>query len=74
MTTLGKISIRDAMMLEYIAGDAIRLTIKHRDDLENIAERFHHGDLSDAFKECLERGIDQMMTMCEMDEAMEVKE
>ena len=68
MNTYGRLSSRDATMLEYIVGDAVRLTIRHRDVLEAIAERFHHGDLSDAFKECVERGIDQMMTMCEMDE------
>ena len=68
MSTYGKLSSRDATMLEYIVGDAIRLTIRHRKKLEAIAERFHHGDLSDAFQECLWRGIDQMMTMVEMDE------
>lgn len=68
MNTYGKLSSRDATMLEYIVGDAVRLTIRNREELEAIAERFHHGDLSDAFQECLTRGIDQMMTMCEMDE------
>ena len=68
MNTYGKLSSRDATMLEYIVGDAIRLTIRNHEELEAIAERFHHGDLSSAFKECLERGIQQMMTMCEMDE------
>lgn len=68
MTTYGKLSSRDSTMLEYIVGDAVRLTIRNHEELEAIAERFHHGDLSDAFQECLTRGIDQMMTMCEMDE------
>ena len=68
MNTYGRLSPRDATMLEYIVGDAVRLTIRHREKLEAIAERFHHGDLSDAFQECLWRGIDQMMTMVEMDE------
>ena len=68
MTTYGKLSSRDEMMLEYIVGDAIRFTIRRHEELEAIAERFHHGDLADAFLECLRRGLDQMMTMVEMDE------
>ena len=63
MNTFGKLAARDATMLEYIVGDAVRLTIRYREKLEAIAERFHHGDLSDAFQECLFRGIDQMMVM-----------
>ena len=68
MSTFGKIASRDSTMLEYIVGDAVRLTIRNHEELEAIAERFHHGDLSDAFKECLLRGIGQMMNMVEMDE------
>ena len=68
MSTFGKIASRDATMLEYIVGSAVKLTIRKHEELETIAERFHHGDLADAFEECLLRGIDQMMTMCEMDE------
>ena len=68
MNTFGKLAARDATMLEYIVGSAVKLTIRNHEELEAIAERFHHGDLSDAFKECLERGIQQMMIMCEMDE------
>lgn len=66
--TFGRLSSRDGTMLEYIVGDAVRMTIRKREELETIAERFHHGDLADAFNECLLRGIDQMMIMCEMDE------
>ena len=67
MNTFGKLAARDATMLEYIVGSAVKLTIRHREDLEGIADRFFHGDLADAFEHCLEEGIEKMVMLGGLD-------
>ena len=71
MNNFGKLTGNDINQLSYVVSDAVIHAMRNRESLERIADRFHHGDFADAFKECLLRGIDEMMMMCDMDDKME---
>ena len=59
----------DRNILTNVAGDSVHLFIGHSIDIKRIADRLCYGDLSQAWGDIIEKGILELIKICEMDEA-----
>jgi len=67
-TPFSNICGRDRDMMASIVHDAVQVSIINCYDLHRIAEEFSSGDMADAFKLCLEKGIQEYLLMLDIPE------
>lgn len=61
----------DRKILSEVAADSMIQFIGHSPDIKKIADRLCYGDLSQAWGDIIEKGILELLKICEMDEAAE---
>ena len=49
---------------------ALYKTIEHHRDIEKIAERFCNGDTAEAFSDIIEKGLQEYLDMCDLDDRL----
>ena len=68
MSSLGAIINYDKWSLSDNMGVAITFLIEKDEDISRIADHFSNGDRVEAFSDILEKGIQAMLDMCDMDD------
>ena len=66
--TMNKMTHAEINQLSYVAMDSMNFALRNVDDLQRIAETFCGGDFADAVKLCLNNGMNNLLTMCDMDD------
>ena len=61
----------DTNQIAETAHDSMKLFIGHYADIRRIADTLCGGSLSEAFGDIIEKGILELIKICEMDEAVE---
>ncbi len=61
----------DKMQLRDSIDVALYRTIEHHRDIERIAERFCNGDTAEAFSDIIEKGLTELLALCDLDDRME---
>ena len=76
MSGIGGLDTWDKMILRDNIDVALYKTIEHHRDIEKIAERFCNGDTAEAFSDIIEKGLSELLALCDLDDKMgcEVKE
>lgn len=64
-----QITGEDRKILSEVAADSMIQFIGHSPDIKRIADRLCYGDLSQAWGDIIEKGILELIKICEMDEA-----
>ena len=67
-TPFSNIPGRDRDMMAAIVYEAVQQSVRNCYDLHRIAEEFSSGDMADAFKLCLEKGIQEYLLMLDLPE------
>ena len=70
MSSISKLTMVDLNQLSYVAMDAILFVGRNISDIERIAATFCHYDIADAVKLCMENGLNNLLTTCDMDDEM----
>lgn len=68
MSSISKLTTVDLNQLSYVAMDAILFVGRNLSDIERIAATFCHYDIADAMKLCMENGMNNLLTTCDIDE------
>ena len=74
MSSLGAITGRDKWDLSDGMSIAATFLIEKDEDISRIAEYFCNGDRIQAFSDILEKGLKEMLDMCDMDDQLAVTE
>ena len=67
-----QITGEDRKILSEVAADSMIQFIGHSPDIKMIADRLCYGNMSQAWGDIIEKGIRELLMICEMDE--DVKE
>ena len=59
---------QDRNILSDAAGDSMRMFIGHSPDIKRIADTLCYGDLVKAWGDIIEKGILELLKICDMDE------
>ena len=70
MSNLGQLTGWDKTELQWSTSAAIHLLIKHHDEMEKVAERFCCNDMAQAFEDIFEKGLQEFLDMCDMDDRL----
>ena len=73
MSGIGGLDTWDKMILRDNIDVALYKTIEHHRDIERIAERFCNGDTAEAFNDIIEKGLTELLALCDLDDKMEGK-
>lgn len=65
LTAWDKIELRDAIDI------ALYKVIERHDDIHRIAERFCSNDVGEAIEDIFEKGLTELLALCDMDDRME---
>lgn len=65
------ISKSDKAALSQVAFSGVYLAIENADQLNRIARYTTNGDIVQAFEDVIEKGIRELIALCDMDDAME---
>ena len=68
MSTLGVITGRDKWDLSDNMAIAVTFLIENDEGLSRVAEYFNNGDRVQAFSDLMEKGLQAMLDMCDMDD------
>ena len=68
MSSLGAITARDKWDLSDGMSIAVTFLIEKDKDISRIAEHFCNGDRVQAFSDLMEKGLKEMLDMCDMDD------
>ena len=68
MSNIGKLTGFDKLDLSDAAGTAVRFMIENYYGILNIASRLNNGDVGAAFRDILDKGLQELGMICEMDE------
>ena len=68
MSSLGGITGRDKWDLSDGMSIAVTFLIEKDEDISRIAEHFCNGDRIQAFSDLMEKGLQAMLDMCDMDD------
>ena len=71
MSGIGMLDTWDKMQLRDSIDVALYRTIEHHRDIERIAERFCNGDTAEAFSDIIEKGLTELLALCDLDDRME---
>ena len=74
MSSLGGITGRDKWNLSDGMSIAVTFLIEKDEDISRIAEHFCNGDRIQAFSDLMEKGLKEMLDMCDMDDQLAVTE
>ena len=66
--TMTKMTNVEINQLSYVAMDSMNFALRNVNDLQRIAETFCGGDFADAVKLCMNNGMNNLLTMCDMDD------
>lgn len=66
--SMSKMTQMEINQLSYVAMDSMNFALRNVDDLQRIAETFCGGDFADAVKLCMNNGMNNLLTMCDMDD------
>ena len=61
----------DKSVLSNVTGISVYLFIDHSVDIKRIADRLCYGDMVQAWKDIIEKGILELQKICDMDEEMD---
>lgn len=67
-TNISMITGSDRKILSEVAADSMTQFIGHIGDIRRIADTLCYGDLSQAWGDIIEKGILELIKICEMDE------
>lgn len=70
MSGIGGLDTWDKMQLRDSIDVALYKTIEHHRDIERIAERFCNGDTAEAFSDIIEKGLQEYLDMCDLDDRL----
>ena len=70
MSSLGAVTGRDKWDLSDGMSIAVTFLIEKDEDISRIAEYFCNGDRVQAFSDLMEKGLKEMLDMCDMDDKM----
>lgn len=70
MSGIGRLDTWDKMQLRDSIDVALYKTIEHHRDIERIAERFCNGDTAEAFSDIIEKGLQEYLDMCDLDDRL----
>ena len=68
MSSLGAVIGRDKWELSDNMSVAVTFLIEKDEDISRIADYFCNGDRVQAFSDLLEKGLKEMLDMCDMDD------
>ena len=68
MSNIGKLTGYDKLDLSDAAGSAVRFMIENYYSILNIASRLNNGDVGAAFRDIMDKGLQELGMICEMDE------
>lgn len=68
MSNIGMLDTWDKMQLRDNIDVALYKTIEHHRDIERIAERFCNGDTAEAFSDIIEKGLTELLALCDLDD------
>lgn len=74
MSGIGMLDTWDKMQLRDAIDIALYKAIEHHKDIDRIAERFCNGDTSDAFSDIIEKGLQEFLDMCDLDDKLAEEE
>ena len=66
MTFFSGIMMSEKYMLCDIVYDAVKLSVENCYDLEEVADEFCGGDVSQAFADCFRKGLQEYQMMLQM--------
>lgn len=65
---MGKLTGWDKCDLRNAASDGVGFMIEHYYDILNIASHLNNGDVGAAFRDIMDKGLNELNMMCEMDD------
>lgn len=65
-----ELTLWDRVNLEEGASLGVEMVIKHYGDLKRIAERFNNGSINLALKDAIEKGLQDLLDLCDMDDKL----
>ena len=68
MSTLYDLTGNEKRHLTWSVQDALKFIIENDERIKNIADHFSNGDYSQAFNDIMEKGLNEMEAMCDMDD------
>ena len=66
-----QITGEDRKILSEVAADSMTQFIAHSPDIKRIADTLCYGSMPQAWVDIIEKGINEVLMICEMDEAAE---
>ncbi len=70
MSGIGSLTGWDRTHLEWAASLGVNKMIMNHDDIQRIAERFCGGDMGVAFGDIFEKGLQEYLDMCDLDDKL----
>ena len=70
MSTMSELTGNDKRHLTWSLQDALRFIIENDERIKNVADHFSDGDYSQAFYDIMEKGLNEMENMCDMDDKL----
>ena len=74
MSSLGSIVGSDKWTLSDNMSVAVTFLIEKDEDISRIADHFCNGDRVQAFSDLMEKGLKEMLDMCDMDDKLTATE
>ena len=68
LSSIELLSRWDCILISDIASESMRIFIDRFADIERIADRFCNGKMIEAWDDILEKGIIDILMMCDMDD------
>ena len=70
MSALFDLTGNEKRHLTWSVTDAINFLIENDERIKNVADHFSNGDYASAFRDIMEKGLNEMETMCDMDDRL----
>ena len=70
MSGIGSLTGWDRSHLIWASSMGIEMLIKHHTEIERVAERFCTNDINVALYDIFEKGLQEMLDMCDMDDKL----
>lgn len=70
MSTMSDLTGNEKRHLTWSVQDALKFIIENDERIKNVADHFNSGDYSQAFNDIMEKGLNEMEAMCDMDDRL----
>lgn len=70
LSNIGKLTGWDKLDLRNAASDGVNFMIEHYYDILNIASHLNNGDVGAAFRDIMDKGLNELSMMCELDDKL----